>query len=92
VRLVFRGQDESEVLRAAEQVRACIQEQSPPLLSLLGPSLCPISKIKRNYRAHLIIKIKRVNPLQPTLLRCRQLMRGQRGVYLEIDVDPMSML
>lgn len=92
VRLVFRGQDEGEVLRAAEQVQGFIREQAPPVFSLLGPSLCPISRIKKNYRAHLIIKLERVGPIQQVLVRCQELMRGMRNVYLEIDIDPMSML
>jgi primosomal protein N' (replication factor Y) len=92
VRLVFRGPDERKVLGAAERVQGFIREQAPPLLSLLGPSLCPISRIKNNYRAHLIIKLDRVCPVQPVLAGCQRLMRGQGDVYLEIDVDPMSML
>ncbi|MFW6180566.1 MAG: replication restart helicase PriA [Spirochaetota bacterium] len=92
VRLVFRGSDERKVLSTAERAQGFIREQAPPLFSLLGPSLCPISRIKNNYRAHLIIKLERVGPIQQVLAGCQQLMRGQGDVYLEIDVDPMSML
>jgi primosomal protein N' (replication factor Y) len=92
VRLVFRGPEEGRVLNAAEEVLRFIEGQNPPVLSILGPSLCPLSRIKNNYRAHLIIKTGKVGPVLGLLETARDLMRKQREVYLEIDVDPMSML
>ncbi len=92
VRLVFRGVREEPLLEAAEQAVAFIKEKTGDYLSILGPSLCPLSRIKSNYRVHVIIKLNRISPILPVLkqLQGEKSMKGR--FYLEIDIDPISML
>jgi primosomal protein N' (replication factor Y) len=92
VRLVFRGTGEGAIMKRGEQVRALIEESGFPCLSVLGPVACPISRVKNNYRAHIIVKLERVTPFLEVLMRARDFMRADREVYLEIDIDPSSML
>jgi len=66
----------------------------PPGADMLGPAECPIGIINNNIRRHLILRGPSMNALQPA---AQQLVaRYEKGAdsktYLEIDVDPVSML
>lgn len=92
VRLVFRGTNQERLLEAGVEAVKFIKERTSGYLSILGPSLCPLSRIKSNYRVHVIIKLERITPLLP-VLRNLQMEKSMRGkFYLEIDIDPLSML
>lgn len=92
VRLVFRGTDQEILLEAGGEAIKFIKGRTTGYLSILGPSLCPLSRIKSNYRVHVIIKLERITPILPVLrdLQNEKSMRGK--FYLEIDIDPLSML
>ena len=92
VRLVFRGPDPERLLESGRRAVAFIQERTEDYLSLLGPTMCPISRIKKNYRVHVILKLRDAAPLKPVLGELQDTMRGEGDHYLEIDIDPMNML
>jgi primosomal protein N' (replication factor Y) len=92
VRLVFRGTDPDDLLESGERAAAFIREKTDAYLSMLGPSHCPIARIKKNYRVHLILKVRETGPLKNVLGELQESVRGDGEHYLEIDIDPMSML
>jgi len=92
VRLVFRGPDPDRLLASGRQAALFIRERTSEFISLLGPSMCPISRIKKNYRVHLILKVKETTPVKPVLGELQEAMRGEGEHYMEIDIDPMNML
>jgi primosomal protein N' (replication factor Y) len=92
VRLVFRGSDPDQLLASGRKAVEFIQAHTEEFLSLLGPTMCPISRIKKNYRVHVILKLKDTASVKPVLGDLQVRMRGEGDHYLEIDIDPMNML
>jgi primosomal protein N' (replication factor Y) len=92
VRLVFRGTDPDGLLESGERAASFIRERTDAYISMLGPSPCPITRIKKNYRVHLILKVSEPGPLRGVLGELQETMRAEGEHYLEIDIDPMSML
>jgi len=91
VRLIFRGPDLEKLLNSARKAVLFFQEKNS-YIALLGPSECPISRIKNNYRVHIIIKLEKIAPIQPFLLEFKSMMSKIRDHYVAIDIDPVSML
>jgi primosomal protein N' (replication factor Y) len=67
-------------------------QKTPSPESILGPIECPISRIKKYNRIHIIIKTKKIGPLLPVLRELQKGVRLQGDAYMEIDIDPISML
>ena len=94
-RLVFRGKNAERTAAAAEDFAARFDAESLPEESateVLGPAECPLSMISGNYRFQLIIRtddFKRVHSLFRGALNQ---FSPPAGVYLEADVDPVSLL
>lgn len=92
VRLTVRSSDrnaaEETINRHAAQLLPLLQEK----VTLLGPAACPLERINRNYRFQLLLSAPRLH-LITSALRTAGLHEGsERNVYLEIDIDPLSML
>jgi len=61
-------------------------------VEMLGPSPAPLYQIKGNYRWQLLFKGKKVASLQHLSRTLIQEGRGLKGVRVEVDIDPLSML
>ncbi len=66
--------------------------QKMKLFSMFGPIECPVTRVKNYNRIHVIIKTKKVAPILPLIKEFQQTVRLQRDCYMEIDIDPISML
>ncbi len=91
-RLVFRGEDSEDIREQAAQAGSFIRERCPEGTSVLGPTLCPISRIKKNYRVHIIIKSRDMGRIRPMLRELTTAVKKRPRCYMEIDIDPVSML
>ncbi len=93
IRLVFRSADESKAENAAEQAARLISSLSDPgAVHILGPAECPIEKIAANYRHQILLRSQRIVPLRSAVARFLAAHKNQNGVYIEVDVDPISLL
>ncbi|UCB45326.1 MAG: primosomal protein N' [Spirochaetota bacterium] len=92
IRLVFRGEDSDYLFSHAQKAASFIREKNCEGITILGPTFCPISRIKRNHRIHIIIKLKELGDIRPVLRELERMMKPARGLYMEIDIDPLSML
>jgi primosomal protein N' (replication factor Y) len=61
-------------------------------VEMLGPSPAPLYQIKGSYRWQLLFKGKKVASLQHLSRTLMHEGRGLKGVRVEVDVDPLSML
>jgi primosomal protein N' (replication factor Y) len=61
-------------------------------VEMLGPSPAPLYQIKGRYRWQLLFKGERVASLQLLGRALIQEGRGLKGIRVEVDVDPLSML
>ncbi len=93
-RLLIRGEDETEVIKASEKLKFSLAqsiEKNKLNIILLGPSSAPITKIAKNFRHHIILKSRSIDDLRKVILESRGSVSGNR-LYLEIDMDPYEML
>ena len=91
-RLVFRGEDSEEIREQAARAGSFLHEHCPEGTSVLGPTLCPISRIKKNHRIHIIIKSRDMGGIRPLLRELATTVKRRPHCYMEVDIDPVSML
>ena len=97
VRLVFRSADKNAAEETAAAGAKLLSDEVKKMhfenaVEILGPAECPILKISQNYRYHLLLRGSDISPLQKA---ARTLIFGYshaQSVYIECDVDPVSLL
>lgn len=90
-RLVFRGIKESDVIEYAEKVYRSLDGWNLNQVEILGPAECPIKKISRNYRYQILLRTNNFNAAHEAVDHLKQIATKTK-VYMEIDVDPVSLL
>ncbi len=93
-RLVVRGKEKirvNEVIEGMESQLAPV-EQVDPTTELLGPSPCPIEVIAGNHREQLLIRTQSFSKVHSFLYQWYRGFERPKGVHIEIDVDPVSLL
>lgn len=102
LRLVFRSTDKDLTQRTAqeakkillilaEKIKAENKLGVEPIIEILGPAPCQLSRIKNNYRHSILLK----GDLRVIRNIARRLLFGFKHspkVYIECDVDPINML
>ncbi|MDR2052469.1 MAG: primosomal protein N' [Treponema sp.] len=94
IRFTVRSKDEKRADAAIARLASLAKPFVPRDADALGPAECPIGVIAGNFRRQLILRGASMGPLhgaaRTILGRYEQ---GKDGrVYLEIDVDPVSLL
>jgi primosomal protein N' (replication factor Y) (superfamily II helicase) len=91
VRLLVRGRDRERVAAAAAAAAQTAAAAAPDV-DVLGPVECPLALIAGNYRQHVLLRAQRLGPVHAAAAAVQRSWRKAAGVYLEIDVDPVSLL
>jgi len=94
IRFVIRAKDQKRAETAIKRLASLAQDLIPKEADMLGPAECPIGVINENHRRQLILRSPSMGGIHAA---ARELItRYEKGkdskVYLEIDVDPVSML
>ncbi len=92
VRVVFRGKSREQVATAAESWGAFLAERAGDDVAVLGPAECALSIISGNHRMHLLLRSKRLGPAHRLIAEAQRAIDKTSRVYVEIDVDPVSLL
>lgn len=92
IRLVFRSSNQIKAQMTSEDAANLIENLKIPGVEILGPSECPLSKISQNYRFQLILRGEKIVPLQNAVRKLLFNYRHPQEVYIECDVDPVSLL
>ena len=92
IRLVFRSSNQIKAQKTSEDAANLIENLKIPGVEILGPSECPLSKISQNYRFQLILRGEKIIPLQNAVRKLLFDYRHPQEVYIECDVDPVSLL
>jgi primosomal protein N' (replication factor Y) len=94
IRFTFRSRDEERATAAASRLAAITAPLLPAGADALGPAECPLGVISNQYRRQLLLRGKNMGPLHAAAGEI--LSRYEKGrdskVYLEVDVDPVSLL
>ncbi len=93
-RLVVRGKEKNRVNEVIESMESQLApvEQVDSTTELLGPSPCPIEVIAGNYREQLLIRTQGFSKVHSFLYQWHRSFERPKGVHIEIDVDPVSLL
>lgn len=89
IRLVIRGEDLQKVKVLTQKTQDFFTKKK---ISFLGPTPCFFERMNKNYRFQIIFKVN--NPLPLVNLIKKEVLgffKSQR-VFLEVDVDPVSLL
>lgn len=94
----FQGLDKEKVRESASEIAHWIQSwilKNPSLseVQVLGPAIAPLSKIRNQYRFHLLLKAPKIDQLQAI---CRQVIKSARthkvSTKVLIDIDPQNLM
>jgi primosomal protein N' (replication factor Y) len=94
IRFTLRSKDDKRAQDAIKRLAAIVTPLIPKDADILGPAECPIGIINDNYRKQLILRGPSMGALHAAAKEL--LARYEKGrdakTYLEVDVDPVSML
>jgi len=93
-RIVVRGREKKRVTSLTEECGTQIApvEKIDETTELLGPSPCPIEVIAGNHREQLLIRTKNFSKVHAFIYQWYRKFECPKGLYVEIDVDPVSLL
>jgi len=91
IRLVFRSPSEESAEESSEKALEMLKKISPQT-EILGPAECPLFKIAQNFRFQLILRGANISLLQSAVRALLSTFRPSSRVYIETDVDPVSLL
>jgi primosomal protein N' (replication factor Y) len=92
VNVVMSGNVEEQVRRSAEDIAAQLVAQASHV-EVLGPSPCPLARLRGKSRYQILLKASERRPLHQLVRVLGDLARRlPRQVGLSIDVDPLDML
>lgn len=92
VRLVFRAPTLNQASQAASSAAKVLQQYAGNDFYVLGPSECPLVKISLNYRYQILLRGKKTGPMQSAVSKLIYNYQQPKDVYIETDVDPVSLL
>jgi len=94
IRFTFRSRDEGRATTAAARLAAIAMPLLPTGADALGPAECPLGIISNQYRKQLLLRGRNMGRLHAAAGEI--ISRYEKGrdskVYLEVDVDPVSLL
>jgi primosomal protein N' (replication factor Y) len=94
IRITFRSKDQTRAERESERMAAILEKLVPKDGDILGPAECPIGIIAGNHRRHIIIRGRTMGPLHGAVRTAVERFEAEKDsrVYMELDVDPVSIL
>ncbi len=94
IRFTSRSKESAKADNALHILASILKPILPSDADMLGPSECPISIIAGNHRRHIIIRGRTLGTLHRAARQALETYEQQKDsrVYIEIDVDPVSLL
>ena len=79
-------------VQSSSQANASKMQEAARHTEILGPAECPLSKIAANYRQQIILRGPSISLLQYMAHTFAENYKAPGEVYIEYDVDPVSLL
>jgi primosomal protein N' (replication factor Y) len=94
IRFTARAKESVKADNAIHILATILKPILPKDTDMLGPSECPINIIAGNHRRHIILRGKSMGTLHWAARKALELYEAQKDnrVYIEVDVDPVSLL
>ena len=92
LRLVFRSYSKQLAAETAVDAAKILSGSGPRGMEIIGPAECPIEKINSSWRYQILLKGSSIIPLQQAARKLLFDYTHNQNVYIEYDVDPVSLL
>ena len=92
LRLVFRSFNKALAAETARDAVKILLDGAPRGMEIIGPAECPIEKINSSWRYQILLKGSSIVPLQTAARKLLFDYTHNQNVYIEFDVDPVSLL
>jgi len=92
LRLVFRSFNKNLAAETARDAVRILSDGAPRGMEIIGPAECPIEKINSSWRYQILLKGSSIVPLQTAARKLLFDYTHNQNVYIEFDVDPVSLL
>lgn len=92
LRLVFRSFDRKLAEATADEAARILAKDAPRGVEIVGPAECPIEKINSSWRYQILMKSGSIIPLQSMARGLLANLSRNQNMYIECDVDPVSLL
>ena len=92
LRLVFRSYNKTLAAQTASDAVKILEDGAPRGMEIIGPAECPIEKINSSWRYQILLKGASIVPLQNAARKLLFDYTHNQNVYIEYDVDPVSLL
>ena len=92
LRLVFRSYNKNLAAETARDAVKILDQGAPKGMEIIGPAECPIEKINSSWRYQILLKGSSIVPLQTAARKLLFDYTHNQNVYIEYDVDPVSLL
>ena len=90
--IVVTGEDVRAVQSQAGAVAAALAKVTGDDVPVLGPSPCPLARVRRSHRWHVLAKAAVSAPLPRVVADALRLVRAVPGVSIAPDIDPIDLL
>lgn len=96
-RLVLRSEKKDKLEMLCQEIKSFILQNKKEFdnCEILGPVSCPLEKLKNNYRYHIIIKSDKLSNIKQAIGVLNNYFKSSNFtnvVYMEIDIDPLSLI
>ena len=92
IRLVLRGKKQEDAEESAGKIAGDLRNRADSEVEILGPAECALARVAGNYRFHVLIRTTRFGHAHHQLASYLTDYRNSKGVHLEVDIDPTSLL
>ncbi len=88
ISLIISGKSELLIMKCAINIKSKLPKIKN--VSVLGPVLAPIVKLRKKYRCRILIKYPKDLFIQKYLTQSLNKLKVIQGIKLEVDVDPIN--
>jgi len=88
ISLIISGKNEQMIMKFSINIKSVLPNIKE--VSILGPVLAPISKLRKKYRCRILIRYPKGLFIQRYLANSLSKIKKTYGIKLEVDVDPIN--
>ena len=88
ISLIVSGKNELLIMKSANSIKSKLPQIKE--VSVLGPVIAPISKLRKKYRCRILIRYPKNLFIQKYLSKTLSKIKIISGIKLEVDVDPIN--
>jgi primosomal protein N' (replication factor Y) len=88
ISLIVSGKNELLIMKSANSIKSKLPQIKE--VSVLGPVIAPISKLRKKYRCRILIRYPKSLFIQKYLSKTLSKIKITSGIKLEVDVDPIN--